>query len=79
MSFDENGADDFTHLMDEFEDAWLIFEQEAGSMLKNNEQDMSMRAGIILAGYKPKKDMKKQAVEWWMWGECLTSPSILLC
>ena len=26
-----------------------------------------MRAGISLAGWKPKKNMAAQAVEWWMW------------
>lgn len=69
-TFNETGAVDFTPLLDEFEEAWTVFEQDAGYLLTENIQDRSMRAGISLAGWKPKKDMARQAVEWWMWGTC---------
>jgi polyamine oxidase len=68
-TFNETGAVNYTDLLDEFEEAWTIFEQEAGYYLTENLQDKSMRAGIWQAGWNAKKDMMKQAVEWWMWGE----------
>jgi polyamine oxidase len=75
-TFNETGAVDFTLLMDEFEEAWAIFEQDAGRLLTENLQDMSMRAGISLAGWKPRKDPARQAVEWWMWGQLLGFQSL---
>ncbi|KAF2656312.1 polyamine oxidase-like protein [Lophiostoma macrostomum CBS 122681] len=66
-SFNETGAVDYLSLIDDFEDAWSIFEQNAGYVLTENLQDTSMRAGISLAGFKPKKNMMAQAVEWWEW------------
>lgn len=68
-TFNETGAVDYTPLLDEFEEAWAIFEQDAGYALTENLQDKSMKAGIWKAGWNPKKDMMKQAVEWWMWGK----------
>jgi polyamine oxidase len=68
-TYNETGPVDFTHLLDEFEEAWTVFEQNAGYRLTENLQDYSMRAGISLAGWKSKKDMAAQAIEWWMWGQ----------
>jgi polyamine oxidase len=68
-SFNETGAVNYTSMIGDFEDAWTIFEQNAGYALTENLQDTSMRAGISLAGFKPKKDMMAQAVEWWEWGK----------
>lgn len=43
---------------------------KAGRMLAENLQDQNVRAGLALAGWKPKhNDMLRQAVEWWNWGE----------
>ena len=74
-TFNETGAVDFTPLLDEFEEAWTIFEQEAGRLLTDNLQSMSMRAGTSLAGWKAKKNMAAQAVEWWMWGKSAQEPT----
>lgn len=67
-TFNETGPVDYTDLLTSFEEAWTIFEQDAGRILTENLQDRSMRAGISMAGWKPKKNMAAQAVEWWMWG-----------
>jgi polyamine oxidase len=75
LTYDETGAVDYADVIDDFEDAWSIFEQTAGTLLTENLQDMSTRAGISLAGYKPKKDMRAQAVEWWEWGTSQISQS----
>ncbi|KAL1964883.1 hypothetical protein VTN77DRAFT_6236 [Rasamsonia byssochlamydoides] len=66
-TFDETGAHDYTDLIDEFNNAYSILEQDAGTILLNNLQDRSVRAGLSLSGWKPRKDMRKQAVEWWEW------------
>ncbi|ORY68510.1 putative flavin-containing polyamine oxidase [Pseudomassariella vexata] len=67
LTFDETGENDFSGLLDTFENAYASAEQNAGYILKDNLQDTSARAGFSLAGWKPKKDMKYQAVEWWEW------------
>ncbi|THU89651.1 polyamine oxidase-like protein [Dendrothele bispora CBS 962.96] len=67
LTYNETGAVDFTKLFDEFEDAYAVTEKEAGRYLREKLPDISMRAGFSLSGWKTKKDMKKQAVEWWEW------------
>ncbi|KAI8626105.1 amine oxidase [Xylariaceae sp. FL1651] len=67
LTYDEKGAADFGSLFDEMDAAYTIAEQDAGYILTDNLQDSSMRAGYSLAGWKPKKDMHAQAVEWWVW------------
>lgn len=69
LTYNETGAVNFTYLIDDFEDAWSTFEQTAGTILTENLQDRSMRAGISAAGFKPKKNMAAQAAEWWEWGK----------
>ncbi len=64
-TFNETGATDFTSLIDEFEEAYSIVERDAGNILRDNLQDRSIRAGLSLAGWKPRKDVQAQAVEWW--------------
>lgn len=71
-TFDETGAHDYTDLIDEFENAYTTLEQDAGTILLENLQDRSVRAGLSLSGWKPKKNMRKQAVEWWEWGMSCT-------
>ncbi|KAK7435148.1 hypothetical protein VKT23_019840 [Stygiomarasmius scandens] len=67
LTYNETGAVDFTGLLDDFEDAYAVTEQEAGRYLTENLQDTSMRAGFGISGWKAKKDMAMQAVEWWEW------------
>ncbi|KAI9878900.1 MAG: hypothetical protein M1830_010204 [Pleopsidium flavum] len=66
QTFNETGAVDFTSLISDYQaNAYSSLEQDAGNILKDNLQDHSVRAGLSLAGWKPKKDMQAQAVEWW--------------
>jgi len=67
LTYDEKGAADFGTLFDDMDAAYTIVEQDAGYILTENLQDSSMRAAYSLAGWKPKKDMHAQAVEWWYW------------
>ncbi|THU89648.1 hypothetical protein K435DRAFT_969007 [Dendrothele bispora CBS 962.96] len=68
LTYNETGAVDFTGLLDDFEDAYAVTEQEAGRYLTENLQDVSMKAGFGTTGWKTgRKDMAKQAVEWWEW------------
>ncbi|KAI0145764.1 putative flavin-containing polyamine oxidase [Hypoxylon sp. NC0597] len=67
LTYDETGAADYTDLFESFETAYGIMEQDAGYLLTDNLQDTSARAGLSLAGWKPKKDMHAQALEWWEW------------
>ena len=65
-TFNQNGAVDFTDLIDDYEgDPYSTVEQDAGYILSNNLQDRSFRSGLSLAGWKPGNDMEAQAVEWW--------------
>ncbi|KAL8808171.1 MAG: hypothetical protein Q9182_000235 [Xanthomendoza sp. 2 TL-2023] len=64
-TFNETGAVNFTYLLDDYEDAYSTFEQDAGYILVQNLQDRSARSGFRLAGWKPGKDAAAQAVEWW--------------
>lgn len=68
-TFNETGAVDFTNVIDDFQNnAYSILEQDAGYILTNDLQDRSVRSGLSLAGWKPRRnDMKAQAVEWWEW------------
>lgn len=66
-TYDEGGAADFGSLFDDMDAAYSIAEQDAGYVLTENLQDTSMRAAFSLAGWKPKKDMHEQAIEWWYW------------
>ncbi|KAF5343909.1 hypothetical protein D9758_012138 [Tetrapyrgos nigripes] len=65
LTYNETGVMDYTDLLDEFEDAYSIAEQTAGVYLTDNLQDTTMRVGMSVAGWKPKKNMAAQAVEWW--------------
>ncbi|KAF2124440.1 polyamine oxidase-like protein [Dothidotthia symphoricarpi CBS 119687] len=66
-TYNETGAVNYTYLIDEFEDAWAKFEQNAGTILTENLQDMSAKAGFFEAGWKAKQNAMRKAVEWWMW------------
>ncbi|MCJ1281166.1 hypothetical protein MMC26_000484, partial [Xylographa opegraphella] len=64
-TFDQSGAVNYTDLLDEFDDAYSVLEQDAGYILSENLQDRSYRAGLSLSGWKPGKNMHAQAAEWW--------------
>ncbi|KZT22391.1 putative flavin-containing polyamine oxidase [Neolentinus lepideus HHB14362 ss-1] len=64
-TFSSTGANDFTSLLNDFDDAYAYVEQDAGYILTEGLQDRSFRSGLSLAGWKPQRDMAAQAVEWW--------------
>lgn len=67
-TFDETGAVNFTDIIDDFENGpYSTLEQDAGYILTDNLQDRSVRSGLSLAGWRPRNDMRAQAVEWWEW------------
>ena len=66
QTFNGSGPIDYTDLIDDFNDAYSILEQDAGYILSENLQDRSVRSGLSLAGWKP-KSVEAQAVEWWEW------------
>lgn len=67
MTFNETGAVNFTHIIDEFEDYWTIFQQNAGRILKENRQDRTFRAGLWQSGWRNYGDAARKAVEYWLW------------
>ncbi|KAK7988887.1 hypothetical protein PG989_009202 [Apiospora arundinis] len=67
LTYDENGYNDYTDVVQAYEKAYSVAEKDAGYILTDNLQDTSLRAGLSIAGWKPKKNMKMQAVEWWAW------------
>jgi polyamine oxidase len=67
LTYDSTGANDFTDIIDEYEEYWKIFEQNAGTILTENLQDRSMRAGLWQSGWRPRQDAHRKAVEWWQW------------
>ncbi|KAH7000638.1 amine oxidase [Ilyonectria destructans] len=67
LTYDETGAYDFMDLINDFDKKWDIAMEDADKIREDNLQDTSVRAGLSLAGWKPKKDMHAQAAEWWGW------------
>ena len=64
-TFNQDGATDYTDLIDDYDNAYSTVEEQAGYILTQNLQDMSFRSALSLAGWKPGNDMEAQAVEWW--------------
>ena len=64
-TFNQDGATDYTDLIDDFENAYSTVEEQAGYILTQNLQDMSFRSALSLAGWKPGNDPEAQTVEWW--------------
>lgn len=58
---------DFTDLTAQYLNAYSTLEQDAGYILTENLQDRSTRAGLSLAGWKPRKNPEAQASEWFQW------------
>ncbi|KAJ5889619.1 flavin containing polyamine oxidase [Penicillium tannophilum] len=68
LTYNETGYTDFSDLLDEYETKFETASDLAGTILTENLQDMSVRSGLSLADWKPKRDdMTAQAVEWWEW------------
>ncbi|CAG9997015.1 unnamed protein product [Clonostachys byssicola] len=76
ITYDETGQVDYKNLIDEYEEAWEGAQVESGRYLTENLQDITVRAGLSLAGWRPhKKDMHAQAVDWFGWDfESATPP-----
>jgi len=64
-------------LINEYDEAYVEMEQHAGYIITENLQDMSARSGMALAGWKPGKDMKRLAVDWWLWGKSILRISLM--
>lgn len=65
LTYDHHGANDYTNLFAEYENAYSLVEADASSVLHEGHQDRSFRVGLSLAGWKPKKNMLRQASEFW--------------
>lgn len=68
--YNETGEADYLDLFDEIDEAWTIFEQDAGTRLTENLQDRSVRASLRAAGWNPAKadsPPAADAVEFWYW------------
>lgn len=75
LTYNETGYTDFSALLDEYETKFETASDLAGTILKENYQDMTVRSGLSLADWKPKRDdMTAQAVEWWEWGKSFFLP-----
>ena len=64
-TFDQTGAVDYSNLLNDYDNAFTTVSEAAGNILSENLQDRSFRSGLSLAGWKPKKNMRAQASEWW--------------
>jgi polyamine oxidase len=67
LTYDSTGAVNFTDIIDEYENHWKVFEQNAGTILTDNLQDRSMRGGLSQSGWRTQQNAHRKAVEWWMW------------
>lgn len=76
LTYDWTGEADYLDLFDEYDVAYAAAEQEAGRLLLENQQDVSVAAGLGAAGWRPRPngDMRRQAVAWWMWDFEAASP-----
>ena len=77
LTYDETGYNNYSSLFDDYENTYSVTEELAGTILSENLQDRSARAGFTRGDWQPKKDMKKQAVEWWEWG--MSNPPNNMC
>jgi polyamine oxidase len=66
-------------LFNDYNKAYTTLQQDAGYILTENLQDRSVRSGFSLAGWKPRKDMKAQAVEWWQFDWEYAQTPVSLC
>jgi polyamine oxidase len=66
LTYDQTGANDFSDLLDAYEERYAVAEQNAGTILTQNLQDRSIRAGFMQSGWRA-NDAHRKAVEWWEW------------
>jgi hypothetical protein len=65
LTYDHTGFVDYSYLLDEYNTASDKMAEISSTILKNSLQDMSIRQGMALGGWKPKvDDMAAQAVDW---------------
>jgi polyamine oxidase len=64
-TYNETGAVDYLDILDEIDVSYTQYEIDAGYAITDNLQDLSVRSALSLAGWKPKKNPQRQAVEWW--------------
>lgn len=70
LTYDESGFNDYSALIDEYDEVAGIVDENAGYLISQNLQDQTGRTGLAVAGWRPElTEMKKQAAEWWGWGE----------
>lgn len=73
LTYNETGPSDYSELLDRYSKANEKMSAHAGTLLVENRQDQTARAGLALAGWNPKhSEMAAQAVEWWSWGKIST-------
>ncbi|KAH7310501.1 hypothetical protein B0I35DRAFT_396766 [Stachybotrys elegans] len=71
LTYNESGPVDFTAEIGAFEDAMDRMAAEGGEILKGNLQDMTIREGLSMVGWKPRQrayPAAAEAVEWWLYG-----------
>ncbi|KAH8884198.1 amine oxidase [Thozetella sp. PMI_491] len=66
-TFDEHGYNDYSALITAWDKAWHNVPTDAGSVLLGNLQDTTIRVALSQGGWRPGLDMKKQAVDLWLW------------
>ena len=74
LAYTEWGSSNFDAEFARWEEAFTAVSDAAGTLLKDNLQDLSVREGLRLAGWKPDEmdhEMAARAVEWWLYGEYL--------
>jgi polyamine oxidase len=64
-TYNATGYVNYNYMLDDYETAYALLEEDAGTIWSENVQDRSVRAGLSVAGWNPKKDMQQQAAEWW--------------
>ncbi|KAF4463796.1 N1-acetylpolyamine oxidase [Fusarium albosuccineum] len=67
LTYDQDGPANYSDAIAEFDEAFEKAAQDAGYIQTENLQDTSVRAGLSLAGWKPKQDQYKQTADWWGW------------
>ncbi|KAM0414727.1 hypothetical protein ACHAPT_013418 [Fusarium lateritium] len=67
LTFDQDGPANYEEAFEEFDGKFKNATKEAGFIQTENLQDTSVRAGLSLAGWKPRQDPYKQLADWWGW------------
>lgn len=69
-TYDQHGFNDYNYLLDDYNDAYTGLEQDAGMISDQGLVDNNAKVGLSLSGWTPGRNMLKQAIDWWQWGEC---------